>query len=212
MPRESRGRGEVRRRGRLVARCAAADAARLGPRRRNSASRCRGPRSSNSSATRPMPSCSMPACSACAHSVARPIEVDIEPLLETARLAVRRAVGGRAIPRDRIAAGRRSRRRCSTSRARSSAVAQRPRRSTRSARSIDCKDLIRRAPADLGAAPTTAAAHRGTHYRIADEQAEPIRLNSTLGPLHQFRESHGPRGRGRARGLHARRDCPSACH
>ena len=50
----------------------------------------------------------------------------------------------------------------------------------------------------------------GTHYRIADEQADPIRLNSTLGRYTNFVNLMDLARRGGARRLHAAKDCPSA--
>ncbi len=48
------------------------------------------------------------------------------------------------------------------------------------------KDLIRRAQPIWEAAEVLLLPTAGTHYRIADEQAEPIRLNSTLGRYTNF--------------------------
>jgi allophanate hydrolase len=48
------------------------------------------------------------------------------------------------------------------------------------------KALTRRAQALWEAAPVLLLPTAGTHYRIADEQAEPIRLNSTLGRYTNF--------------------------
>ena len=48
------------------------------------------------------------------------------------------------------------------------------------------KDLIRRAQSIWETAPLLLLPTAGTHYRIADEQADPIRLNSTLGRYTNF--------------------------
>ena len=48
------------------------------------------------------------------------------------------------------------------------------------------KDLIRRAQPIWETAPLLLLPTAGTHYRIADEQADPIRLNSTLGRYTNF--------------------------
>ncbi len=172
---------------------------------------CRAPRNSNSSATRPMRSCSTPACSGCANSAAKPCEVDIEPLLETARLLYEGPwVAERYLATESLLTSQPG------GDARRHAPDHLRRRQPEGARcvprAIPTEGTHPAGAADLGDRATLLLLPTaGTHYRIADEQADPDPPQQHTRALHQFRESHGSRGRGGARGLHAGSACPSAC-
>ena len=74
------------------------------------------------------------------------------------------------------------------------------------------KDLIRQAqPIWETARAAAAAAPPALTTASTTSRPNPIRLNSTLGSLHQLRESHGSRGRRGACGLYPGTICLSAC-
>jgi allophanate hydrolase len=114
-----------------------------------------------------------------------PHEVDIEPLLETARLLYEGPwVAERYLATESLLAA---------SPAAMLDVTRRIISGGADPRAVDAfraqyrlKDLIRRAQPIWETAQLLLLPTAGTHYRIADEQAEPIRLNSTLGRYTNF--------------------------
>ena len=156
------------------------------PRARHSASPCRARRNSSSSATRHTRSLFDAAVQRLRDLGGEACEVDIEPLLSTARLLYEGPwVAERYLATESLLA---SQARCD---ARRDAPDHFGRRQPEGARCVS-----RAIPAEGTHARRRSRSGRrrdvlllptaGTHYRIAEEQADPIRLNSTLGRYTNF--------------------------
>ena len=115
----------------------------------------------------------------------QPVEVDIEPLLETARLlyegpwVAERYLATESLLTTTPAAMLEVTRRIISGGAQPKAI--------EGFRALyKLKELARRAEGLWAAADVLLLPTAGTHYRIAEEQADPIRLNSTLGRYTNF--------------------------
>ena len=113
------------------------------------------------------------------------LEVDIEPLLETARLLYEGPwVAERYLATESLLTARPEAMLDVTRQIISGGANPKALDAFRAQYRL--KDLIRRAQSIWEAAPLLLLPTAGTHYRIADEQADPIRLNSTLGRYTNF--------------------------
>ena len=114
-----------------------------------------------------------------------PCEVDIEPLLETARLLYEGPwIAERYLATESIIASRPEAMLDVTRRLISAGSAPQALDAFRGQYRL--KTLIRKAQPIWEAADLLLLPTAGTHYRIEDEQADPIRLNSTLGRYTNF--------------------------
>ena len=112
-------------------------------------------------------------------------EVDIEPLLETARLLYEGPwVAERYLATESLLTSRPEAMLPVTRQIISGGAAPKALDAFRAQYRL--KDLIRRAEPIWQAAQLLLLPTAGTHYRIADEQADPMRLNSTLGRYTNF--------------------------
>ena len=113
------------------------------------------------------------------------LEVDIEPLLETARLLYEGPwVAERYLATESLLASRPEAMLDVTRQIISGGANPKALDAFRAQYRL--KDLIRRAQPIWETAQLLLLPTAGTHYRIADEQADPIRLNSTLGRYTNF--------------------------
>ena len=139
-----------------------------------------------SSATTSIRACSMRAIARLEALGGQRVLIDFAPLHRDRAAAVRGTLGCRALPRDRVAAAPNAR-----GVAPGDASDHRRGRATaaprmRSARSIGCRHCAARAEAVWEEIDVLLTPTAGTIYRIAEIEADPMRLNSNLGYYTNF--------------------------